>query len=367
MMRQRRCFALVAAATAMLAAAAAGMTGGCGDKATDTTGNVTPPPASAGSGAGRTASGEKITVGLLPKKKGVPYFTSCAKGAEEAAKELGSVELIYDGPTDGSPEKAANLIEQWTLKGADVIAVSPNDPDVLAPAMKKAREKNIHVLTWDADGDKDSREFFVNQATAEQIGNALVDAMAKDIAGSSTAPETAAGKVAIITATLTAANQNEWMKHMKERLKKYPKMELVAVKPSNEDQKLAFSVAQDLMKAYPDLKGIFGISSVAFPGAAEAVKQAGKSGKVFVTGLSTPNDMRAYVEDGTVRSVILWNTKDLGYLTIQVANAVAQGTLKPGATTFKAGRLGEKKVEGDNVLLGDILVFTKDNIKNYDF
>jgi ABC-type sugar transport system substrate-binding protein len=123
------------------------------------------------------------------------------------------------------------------------------------------------------------------------------------------------------------------------------------------------------MKAYPDLKGIWGISSVAFPGAAEAVKQAGKSGRVFVTGLSTPNDMRPYVLDGTVKSVVLWNTQDLGYLTVRVADAVARGALKPGAgaATFDAGKLGEKKVVNDNVLLGDILVFNKNNIGNYDF
>ena len=315
-----------------------------------------------GTPARTAASGEKVTVYLLPKKKGVAYFSSCADGARKAADELGNVELVYDGPTDGSPEKAAALVEQWTLKKADVIAVSPNDPNVLAPAMQAAREKGTRVITWDADGVPDARELFVNQATAQQIGSALVDTMAGDLGGPN-----ASGKVAIITATLTAANQNEWIKHMKERLKKYPRLELVTVKPSNEDQKLAFQVAQDLMKTYPDLKGIFGISSVAFPGAAEAVKQAGKSGKVFVTGLSTPNDMKAYVMDGTVKSVVLWNTQDLGYLTVRVAEALATGKLKTGATAFEAGRLGSKKIAGDNVLLGDILVFNKDNINNYNF
>ena len=304
-------------------------------------------------------SGKKITICLLPKKKGLPYFSSCAEGARKAAAELGNVELIYDGPTDGSPEKAAAMIEKWTLKGVDVIAVSPNDPDVLAAAMKAAREKGVHVVTWDADAAPETREFFVNQATAEQIGFALVDTMAENVGKS--------GKVAIITATLTAANQNEWMKHMKVRLKAYPKMELVAIKPSGEDQKVAFQVTQDFMKAYPDLKGVFAISSVAFPGAAEAIKQAGMGGKVFVTGLSTPNDMRAYVKDGTVKSVVLWNTLDLGYLTVKVANALASGSLKPGATTFDAGKLGKKEVKGDNVLLGGILVFDKGNIDKYQF
>jgi len=325
----------------------------------------------AGSGEVRGAAegvraDEKITICMLPKKKGLPYFTSCAKGAEEAAKELGNVELIYDGPSDGSPEKAASMVDRWVLKKVDVIAVSPNDPQVLGPAMKKARDKGVKVLTWDADAAADTREFLVNQATAKEIGYALVDTMAKDLGGSETAsPE---GEVAIITASLTAANQNEWITHMKERLSKaYPKLTLVATKPCNEDQRLAFQVAQDLMKAHPNLKGIFGISSVAFPGAAEAVKQAKKGGKVLVTGLAAPNDMRAYVKDGTVKSVILWNTVDLGYLTIRAAAAVAAGTLKAGDTTFEAGRLGTKKVEGDQVLLGKILVFTKENIDEFDF
>lgn len=308
-----------------------------------------------------TAPGKKITICLLPKKKGVPYFSSCAKGAEEAAKELG-IDLIYDGPTDGSPEKAASMIERWTLQGVSAIAVSPNDPDVLAPAMKAARAKGIPVLTWDADGNADARAFMVNQATSRDIGYALVDTMARDLGG-----DAAEGDVAIVTASLTAANQNEWIAFMKERLEKYPKLKLVDVKPSNEDQRVAFQATKDLLNAYPNLKGVWGVSSVSFPAAAEAIKQSGKAGKVLVTGLSTPNDMKAYIHDGTVRSVILWNTVDLGYLTIYAANALVKGDLKPGATTLKAGRLGEKKIDGDKILLGDILVFTKDNIDQFDF
>lgn len=326
---------------------------GCGSHKDTSSGGTT----SAASG------GKRVSVYLLPKKKGIAYFSSCADGAQQAAKELGDVDLNYDGPTDGAPEKAASLIETWTLKGADVIAVSPNDPSVLAPAMTAAKTKGVHVLTWDADGQPGTRDFFVNQATSEQIGNALVDTMVKDLGG----PDKAVGKVAIVTATLTAANQNDWIKYIKARLQTYPKLELVAVKPCNEDQNVAFQVTQDLIKTYPDLKGVFGISSVAFPGAAEAVKQAGKVGQVLVTGLSTPNAMKAYVQDGTVKSVILWNTQDLGYLTVYAAEAVATGKLKPGATSLKAGRLGEKKIVGDNILLGDILIFNKDNIGKYDF
>lgn len=316
------------------------------------------------------AQSKKYRVCLLPKKKGLPYFTTCAKGAAEAAKELGNVELIYDGPTDGSPEKAAAMIEKWTLQGVDCIAVSPNDPNALAPAMKKAREKGVKVITWDADGLPGTREFFVNQATAKDIGEALVDTLAADLKLMKMMEARQPGpdvEVAIVTATLTAANQNEWIQHLKARAPLYPELKIVALKPSNEDQKLAFQVTQDLMKAYPNLKGVFALSSVAFPGAAEAVKQAGKAGQVRVFGLSTPNDMRAYVKDGTVPAVILWNTVDLGYLTVRAAEALCGGKLKAGDKTLQAGRLGEKQIAGDHILLGDILVFTKENIDQFDF
>jgi ABC-type sugar transport system substrate-binding protein len=319
----------------------------------------TTPAPTGGSGAG---GAKTLRVAMLPKKKGVPYFTSCAKGAAEAANELG-IELVYDGPTDGSPEKASAMIERWAAQGFDVIAVSPNDPNVLAPAMRAARAKGVHVITWDADGVADARAFMINQATSRDIGFALVDTMVKDLGGA----EKAVGDAAIVTATLTAANQNEWIGFMKERLKEYPGLNLVEIKPSNEDQRVAFQVTRDLIAAYPGLRGVWGISSVSFPAAAEAIKQSGKAGQVFVTGLSTPNDMKSAVKEGTVASVILWNTVDLGYLTVYAASALARGELKAGATTLKAGRLGEKKIDGDKVLLGDILVFTKANIDEFDF
>jgi rhamnose transport system substrate-binding protein len=319
-------------------------------------------PSSSHSSGGATGAG-KIRVGLLPKKKGLPYFTSCAEGARQAAEELGNIDLIYDGPTDGSPEKGAEMIEKWTLQGVDVIAVAPNDPEVMAPAMRKARAKGVHVITWDADGLPDARSWFVNQASAQEIGHALVDTLVEDLGG----PEQASGEVAIVTAYLTAANQNQWIEHIRERLGEYPDLSLVTIQPSNEDQKLAFQVTQDLLKAYPKLLGILAISSVAFPGAAEAIQQAGQAGKVQVLGLSTPNDMRRYVTDGTVRSVVLWNTEDLGYLTIRVAAALARGELTSESSHFEAGRLGQREIQGDHILLGDILVFRQDNIDQYQF
>ena len=309
--------------------------------------------------AAHSADGKKLRVALLPKIKGISYFSSCFKGAEEAARELG-IELLYDGPTDGDPRKQAEMIEQWTIDGIDVICVAPNAPDVVAGAMKEARAAGVSVITWDADGTSESRSFFVNQASAQAIGEGLVNAMLNDL-GSETE-----GDVVIISADATSANQNAWIETMKPALAK-TKLNLATIKFPGENAGNALADGQDVISKYPNLKGIFGISSVSFPGAAEAVEQSGKGGQVLVTGLSTPNDMKKFVHNGTVRSVVLWNTLDLGYLTMHVAKALATGELQEGATTFKAGRLGELSVVGDHVMLGDILVFTKDNIDQYDF
>ena len=315
-----------------------------------------------GSGADGDGAGSepRITICLLPKIKGISYFSSCYVGAQAAAEELGNVNLIYDGPIDGDPKKQAEMIEQWMVDGVDVICVSPNAPDVVANAMKEARNAGIHVVTWDADGVPGSRSFFVNQSTAKAIGEGMVNAMVNDL-GSETV-----GDVVIVSSDATSANQNAWIEVMKPALEK-TNLNLATIKYPGENASNALADAQDVIKKYPNLKGIFGISSVSFPGSAEAVEQSGKSGEIMVTGLSTPNDMKRFVHSGTVKSVVLWNTVDLGYLTVYVAEALVTGKLTEGATSFSAGRLGEKKIAGDNVLLGPIMVFTKENIDDYDF
>ncbi len=312
----------------------------------------------------RTESGtnvgdqDKLTVCLLPKIKGIPYFTSCHTGAQEAAAEFGDIELIYDGPIDGDPKEQAELIEQWIVDGVDVICIAPNAPLVVANAMKEARDAGIHVITWDADGVPESRSFFVNQATPESIGRGMVDVMIADVG-----PDQE-GDVVIISSDATSANQNSWIDAMKPAIEE-SKLTLQTIKYPGENAANALADAQDLIKVYPNLKGIFGISSVSFPGAAEAVRQASKSGEIKVTGLAVPSEMKSYVDDGTVNSVVLWNTKDLGYLTVQVAKALAEGRLTDSDTSLNAGRLGEIQIEGDNVLLGDVMVFNKDNIDSF--
>ena len=310
-------------------------------------------------GSAAPGGGKKITVALMPKSKGNAYFVSCKQGADAAAKELG-VELIFDGPTTPDPAKQNEIIENWITLGVDVIAVACENKEGISTALRKAQQKGIKVVTYDSDAMTDARSFFVNQATPEGIGYGLMDEAAR-LCGED-------GEFAIITASLTASNMNEWQKHIEaRRASKYPKMKMVALRPCDDLKDKAQAEATTLLSANPNLKLIMAICSPAVPGAAEAVKQAGKTGKVSVIGLGLPSENRKYVKEGVTQSVILWKTTDLGALTIRAAHALATGSLKVGDKSFKAGAMGEFEIAGDSILLGKPFVFNKDNIDQFDF
>ena len=300
----------------------------------------------------------KITVAMMPKAKGDPYFISCRKGAEEAAQELG-IDLLWDGPTELDTAKQNEVVDGWITRGVDVIAVSVENQAAISTVLRKARKQGIKVVTWDADSLPDARDFLVNQATAQGIGYTLADQAAALLNGK--------GEFAIVTGALSAANQNMWIGHIKDRITdKWPQVKLVTVRPSDDDRDRAFTESQTLMKVYPKLGAIVGISAPAVPGIAEATKQAGRP-DVKVTGLSLPNLCKPYVHSGFISTVVLWNTKDLGYLTVLAGEALVSGRLKAGATTFAAGRLGSIEIKGDQILLGAPFVFDKKNIDGFNF
>jgi len=301
---------------------------------------------------------KRTTVAMMPKAKGDPYFVSCRKGAEEAARELG-VDLIWDGPTDLDPAKQNEVVEGWITRGVDVIAVSVENSAGISTVLRKAREKGIKVITWDADAETNARDFFINQATPQGIGYTLMDEAARILGNK--------GEFAIITASLSAANQNEWIKHIKARLaEKYPDIKLAAIQPSDGDRDRAFAETQNVMKVHPNVKLIMGVAAPAVPGAAEAVKQSGRQ-DVKVIGLSIPSLCKSYVHDGVIESFVLWNTLDLGYLTVYAANELSAGKLKLGDKEINAGRLKKIEVKESDVMLGAPFIFNKSNVDRFDF
>ena len=304
------------------------------------------------------APSKRTVIAMMPKAKGDPYFVSCRVGAEAAAAELG-VDLIWDGPTGLDAARQNELVESWITRGVDVIAVAVENRASISTALRKAQDRGIRVLTWDADAEPDARSFFVNQATAEGIGHGLTDEAARLLGGK--------GEFAIITGALSAANQNEWISFIKARVAdKYPNLKLATIRPSDDDRDKAFAETQTILRAFPNVKLVMAISAPAVPGAGEAVRQARRP-DVNVIGLSLPNMNKPYVHEGVVQTVMLWNTADLGYLTVYTGALMAQNKLAPGAASIDAGRLGTVNIRGSEVILGPPLLFTKENIDKFNF
>jgi len=300
----------------------------------------------------------RVTVGVMPKAKGDPYFISCRLGAEEAAQEL-NVDLIWDGPTGLDAAKQNEVIEGWITRHVDAIAVSVENAPGISTVLRKARAQGIKVITWDADAEPDSRDYFINQATPEGIGNTLTDEAAKTMNDE--------GEFAVITGALSAANQNKWIESIRARVAaKHPRMKLVVIRPSDDDRDKAFSEAQTILKVYPKVRVIIAISAPAVPGAGEAIKQSGRS-DVKVVGLSLPNLCKPYVRSGDIAAVVLWKTRDLGYLVVVTAAALARDQFPVGQSTFSAGRLGSVEIRGTDIVLGAPFVFTRQNIDQFNF
>ena len=302
--------------------------------------------------------GHRTVIAMMPKAKGDPYFVSCRAGAEEAAKELG-VELIWDGPTGLDAAKQNEMVESWITRRVDAIAVAVENQAGISTVLRKARDRGIRVLTWDADAAPDARDFFVNQATPEGIGFTLTDLAARLLSEK--------GDFAVITGALSAANQNLWIDNIRRRLaEKHPGLKLVTIRPSDDDRDKAFAEAQTILKVYPTVKLIMAISAPAVPGSAEAVRQAARK-DVDVIGLSLPTICKPYIHEGVVQAIVLWNTRDLGYLTVQAAAMLVQKQIGPGIDSLRAGRLGVIEVRGSQIILGTPLIINRANIDQLNF
>ncbi len=314
--------------------------------------------APSGSVAPTPSSARRLTIAVMPKSKGDPYFVSVRAGAEEAAKELGA-DLIWDGPTNLDAARQNELIESWITRRVDAIAVAVENKGGISSVLRKARERGIKVLTWDADAEPDARDFFVNQATPEGIANTLTSEAARLMGG--------VGEFAIITGALSAENQNQWIAAIRKRIaEKYPGLSLAAIRPSDDDRDKAFAETQTIWNVFPKVKLIMAISAPAVPGAGEAIRQAARK-DIFVIGLSLPSITRSYIHDGSVQTVVLWSTRDLGYLATYASALAVQDKLHAGATFIEAGRLRKLQVRGGEIILGDPLIINKANVDQLDF
>ncbi len=303
------------------------------------------------------------TIAMVVKNLGNPFFEASKKGGEEVGQRLNS-EFIFQGPATPTAEGQIEIIDALIAQKVDVIAITANDPDALVPVCKKAMDAGIKVVTWDSAVAPEGRQIFVNQADMEAIGRIEVQMLAEMIDYE--------GQIAILSAASTMANQNTWIEWMKEELKdpKYEKMELVGIVYGDDLREKSYTEAQGLFKSYPDLKGIISPTTVGIAATARAIKDAGLSGKVALTGLGLPSEMAEYILDGTCEEMALWNPIELGYLSTWVSYLMADGAITGQVgETFMGGKLGEFTVVAEDggtmVILGPPFKFNAENINEW--
>jgi rhamnose transport system substrate-binding protein len=321
---------------------------------------------SASSSSGSSAAGslkKGLKVFIIPKNLGNSYFTTAdsanSGGAIAALDALGETGTETSG-TAATPASQIPAIQAAISKGANALLVSATDPTALCPTLNAAMKRGVTVVTYDSDAPT-CRSLFINQASTAQIGTSEIDLLASEIHDT--------GDIAIVSAAASATNQNAWIGYMKQELAKYPKMKLVATVYGNDDPTTATQVTQGLLEQYPNLKGIISPTTVGIAAAAAVLDTAKYRGKIMLTGLGTPDSLKKYVADGTIKSFELWNPANLGYLAAYAAVELASGKISGAqGQTFTAGKLGSFTVGADKtVLLGPPFVFSAANINNFNF
>ncbi|MCX2951738.1 rhamnose ABC transporter substrate-binding protein [Lentzea sp. NEAU-D7] len=334
----------------------------CGGTTKDSAGDQTGGATNAAKGDPSAALKEGLKITFLPKQVNNPYFTVAQKGSEQAGTAI-KAEVKATGPSDAAASSQVTYINTAAQQKQDALVISANDANAVAPALKTARSQGLKVVTFDSDAAPDARDVFVNQARSNDIAAVQVKLMAEAIGAS--------GEIAILSATPNATNQNAWIEVMKTELAKpeYAGMKLVETAYGNDDDQTSFQKTQGLLQAHPNLKGIISPTTVGVAAAARYLSSSEYKGKVKVTGLGTPNQMRKFVQDGTAGSFALWDPSKLGQLATYAAAALASGQITGAeGEKFKAGELGEYTVGAKGeVVLGPPTVFNKDNIDQFDF
>ncbi|HMQ95482.1 MAG TPA: rhamnose ABC transporter substrate-binding protein [Amaricoccus sp.] len=305
------------------------------------------------------AAAQDKRIALVVKALGIGFFEAAAKGAEEAAAELGDVEIIYTGPTDTTAEGQIEVINALIAQKVDAIAISANDQDALVPALKKAMDRGITVISWDSGVAPEGREMHLNPSSNPLIGNMIIKLAADNL------PD--GGDVAVLSASATATNQNTWIEEMNKVLPDYPGINVVATVYGDDLADKSYREAQGLMASYPDLKAIIAPTSVGIVAAAQAVEDAGRVGEINVTGLGLPSEMAGAVESGASKSFAIWNPIDLGYAATMIAYNLAtdQATAEPGAS-IPMGRMGEVTLDDTNAgAMADPFVYDASNIEEF--
>lgn len=320
----------------------------------------TTPGATDAAGTPSETGGEGIRVAFVSQIEGIPYFNGMKTGGQSAAEELG-ISYTQTGPAKTDSAEQLKILDSLVTQGYDAIAVSPLDPNSINNSIAEARAAGAGVATSDADAPDSERQVFVSQATDEALGATVMDELAKATGE--------AGQYGIISGGADTATFNNWIAAIEARADEaYPDMELVGGIRYTTDTANALAEAENLMTAFPDIKGMIAVPSTAVPGVGQAVQNQGKIGQVAVTGFGSPQTAGPFLDSGAMTSTVLWDVEKLGYLTVWALNELANE--REFAAENDVPGFDEPVVYDEatqTLLLGDPSVFTKDNWADFDY
>jgi rhamnose transport system substrate-binding protein len=313
----------------------------------------------AAGGGGATTIKEGLKIAVLPKAINIPYFDAAYAGAQKACAEIkATCEQV--GPTQATGAAQVQFINTVIQKKYDALVISAADANSVVPALKKAQEAGVTVVTYDADvADPTARTAMIKPTTPDLIGKSQVQWIADAIGAGG-------GEVAILSAAATAENQNAWIGFMKEELKNHPELKLVDTVYGDDDAAKSAEKAAALLQSHPNLKGIISPTTVGVAAAAKYISGSQYKGKVQVTGLGLPSEMKAYVTDGTVKTFGLWDPGMLGYLGVYAAGLKASGADVKAAGVTAGGKSYPLDKDGV-VVVGPPQDFNAQNIDQFKF
>ena len=311
----------------------------------------------------QAAAADDFELAMVIKETTNPYYNATLAGARIAAGEIGGKANNY-GPTQASGQAQVEIINNLADRHVPAIAIAPSDPDAVVPAMKRAQKLGTKVVTFDADSAPEGRPFFVNQATSDSIGRFGAQLLVKAMGTK--------GKVAIVSAQPTAANQNAWIAAFRDELKQYKDIQIVDEVYGYDNEQKAFDATVALVTKYPDLTGIFAPTCPGLPAVARALESLSKQGTIKVSGNCVPSITAKYMLDGTIQGFYLWDPIKLGYVTYYAAKYLAEGKIqgKVGDSfTIKEGKWpGEYKIDATGqIITGEPVQFTAENVQGYNF
>jgi rhamnose transport system substrate-binding protein len=315
---------------------------------------------SGGGDTGSKSGDQKYAVTFMPKSLGNKYFQASDKGGKTAVDEFKG-KFDEAGATEATPTSQSPFIQTATQQHVGAIVLAANDPKAVCADLDAAKQAGVKVVTFDSDTD--CRDLFINQVTVQGVADGLVDLMGKHLNGK--------GKIGIESGGPNATNLNAWVNAIKATMaKKYPGIQIVDVVYGNDADADSYNAAKGLIQSHPDLNGIIAPDSVAVKEAAHFLSDSPQyKGKVWLTGLGLPSELKDYVHSGVIEQFGLWNPEDLGYLAAYAAKALIDGSITGAeGDKFSAGKLGDFTVgKNSEVVLGPLKVFDKTNVDDFQF